>query len=399
MESISEVIVVGEFSPETSFQQHPKLKLKHCCGPPSNHTPLFPHAWPTLITTLYPSFKDPQRDLFFINFRNPFLTEKSLRSAIDMYYAHARRTLISIIEVKDNPCQYSRQARHLSSGMVHFFDSTWPSTVDPALEKFYRITKPFIMDWSKYKGCDVSGNSMFIANCGVDGYSFTVPVPFVMEPVVWQMKTPTQARLMVRRNLIEGLEDEGCKGFCHRLVHNQKKNNLLFESGEGRFKFPLKHYPGASQISILVEPYSVESGSPIPQQLQALSSLDLAKRECVINVPVSDGFVYTLFCQIETGPYDVRLPFQPTIPLWRFDDSGYAINIHTRKRILGRQDFIRMHERDGSFIIMSGASLPMYLEELFNGQIVGTVVSDGVIEVHSDNTMAWATYQYEKMNC
>jgi len=317
--------------------------------------------------------------LTVLNFRNPLISSRILDDAMNQFFSSDRNLMLSVREIKDNPCQLFTYYKIMDVRTIFLTDTDvekircyGKSTIllDKFDEKNRLVTHPFYFDWDSKKISQWSACGVYFRKTCVSEIMY-VPIEsltdrnrrFCEDSIFFIYDTNSSARLLSYSKTTELDFPQGEYSAAGiQLAENSTDFSIIKNEKD-------EHFIHVSTPLELIENYILKI-----HKIYSSSKIDVIENDLIINsgkhlykIPgdMSDctGLITSILTYSENDDCDLVEPFKQSEKLWDVDGQDRLINTKTGKMITGRQGFPETFEPDGSFFIMSQETGSSFIPE------------------------------------
>ncbi len=331
--------------------------------------------------------------VLLMDFRNPLLAPHDLEVAMGEFNAKSTGSFVSIMAMRDNPCQLEAYYDLIDSGIIHWFESD--TQLNECLEQCdlhsvygtdsqsLLVTRPFTFDWAGRGVEDATGSCCYVRVHRTDRLIEYCRLDEALESgfdvtgrFVWVCEGKAIARLIVPETALGDMFDLGDSHGEFQLVGatlEQGKASptvLVYQGADKQFRAKVSRDRSGFCIGIL----------PVGEAAMDEPIVSRVDRngEFHFNGPDGVPFVYWILKEIgEDGSCGVTLSFPGEGVLWKTDHgTGQKVNLKTGEVIAGRQNFPEVYSPEGSVAILAVDGYDEFDERVSGGKCYGWILDD-----------------------
>lgn len=343
-------------------------------------------------------------NLIILSFRNPLITSRFIDDAINKFFRTDRKTLISVKEIIDNPCQLASYYKLIDINLIFLVDTKADKKLSSGtLETFFNkidgknilITRPFYFDWDSKK---ISGRSLCNIYCREPGISEIkyVPIEVLINDekqlcenyALFIYETRFSARLLsYSKQKIAKSQHSGVYSVAGISLSEDINAHFSIVRDENKKYFIHINKPIHDRETYLLKIYKITqlSQNDIPFLFEFVIESGNFLYEIPVDLHDFSGLSCSLFRYTENDFVDLIEPFKSTKSLWVDDGPNILINTKTGKKITGRQGFPEVFEPDGSFCIIKIEESKSFINSSFHKILNGYVLKENQsIQIQSE---------------
>lgn len=370
-----------------------------------------------------------------VDFRCPFVSSEDMASALREHAASGRSTLITVTDVRDNPCQLEKYYNIADMGVLHLFESRERATSyleeagllswQPSLWNGGYVTRVFPFDWAAkgiasppsadkqrtlYLRTHMSDRVVAYLpyHNGEDASSADVP------PCLWVHESEHLARLII-----------SSVGASWQEIPSQLPSAAEFvgacvRGSEMRIPYRLYHFPdgryclysfndmGNAGLHLMPIPCSGTTKN-VDEAVGGIRSDGIihavmgSGRSFLFDYSGrADAFCFWLLYDVgDQGCYDLRLDYPGEGVLWRTEESsGRKLTLTSGEHITGRQLFPDVYTSCGCVGILPACLNETDDTDLAQGTCTGWVLpAERSLRIGSEFDMLVFKSMSEENNC